>query len=202
MTPFGLRLHTELDNEFARMASEWFFPWHGLNSGRGVSVDNFNGQRIQLSGILFDGCEPVYWAAIKRHLSNKISEVFDLAEKEIRLSPGSKIIAVAEDAANVIEVYCARIRSHAIETERALKGRGFPDRSYSSAIGERLDLRGEILGRKRALVEFYGQSEPRAVKDRKFEKFIEANKGKLQLLGGIGALMTILATCLRLLGVF
>jgi hypothetical protein len=189
MTPFGLRLHTELDNEFARMASEWFFPWHGLNSGRGVSVDNFNGQRIQLSGILFDGCEPVYWAAIKRHL-------------EIRLSPGSKIIAVAEDAANVIEVYCARIRSHAIETERALKGRGFPDRSYSSAIGERLDLSGEILGRKRALVEFYGQSEPRAVKDRKFEKFIEANKGKLQLLGGIGALMTILATCLRLLGVF
>jgi hypothetical protein len=137
-TPFGHRLQAELANEFSRMDSEWFFPWHGLNSGREIDLDRFDGRRIRLGGVLYDGC----------------------AEREIRVSGEAKASAIAEDAANVAEEYCNRIRRQAIDTDRRLKGRGNPDTQYSSPYADRMEFTGEIARRKAALANFYKSVEP------------------------------------------
>lgn len=93
-------MQTELANEFSRMDSEWFFPWHGLNSGREINLDRFDGRRIRLGGGPYGGSdESVYWTAIGRYLNNKINEIFELADKEIRNSGQSKVQAIVEDTA-------------------------------------------------------------------------------------------------------
>lgn len=199
VTPFGYKLQTELSNEFSRMDSEWFFPWHGLNSGRDINVDNFDGRRIRLGGIRFEGCEPVYWAAVKRYLSNKISEAFDLADKEIRVSGQANAPRIAEDAASAMEEYCGRIRRQAIDTDRRLLGRGYPDPKYSSPHADRMEFASEIARRKAALVSFYVPEEapepsrpppPPLTLSKRFERAYDGNKGKWAtvalIIGAIG----------------
>jgi hypothetical protein len=55
LTPFGHRLATKLENEYLRMANEWFFRWHSLGYGGVVDVDDFNGRRIHIGGVQFSG---------------------------------------------------------------------------------------------------------------------------------------------------
>lgn len=206
VTPFGYRLQTDLANEFSRMDSEWFFQWHGLNSGRDVDVDNFAGRRIRIGGVLFEDCESAYWTAIKRYMTNKINDVFYLAEEEIRTLEASKVPAIAEDAANIIEEYCGRIRRHAVDTERAVRGRGYPDLNFTFPYAERMEYSGEIARRKAALAAFYVPEEvpkpsllpapPRLPLSKRFERFYDGNKGKWAtaalVLTAIGATFAVL----------
>jgi hypothetical protein len=188
VTPFGYKLQTELSNEFSRMDSEWFFPWHGLNSGREINLDRFDGRRIRLGGGTYGGSdEGVFWSAIGRYLSNKINEVFDLADKEIRHASQSKVRAIVEDAASVVEEYCWRIRRHAIDTDRRLRGRGNPNPDYSSPHADKMEFTSEIARRKAALVSFHVPEEaleptrslpPPLTLSKRFERVYDANKGK------------------------
>lgn len=202
VTPFGYKLQTELSNEFSRIESEWFFPWHGLNSGREINLDRFDGRRIRLGGGSYGGSdEGVFWSAVGRHLSNKINEVFDLADEEIRLASHLKVQAIVEDAASVVEEYCWRIRRHAIDTDRRLLGRGNPDPDYSSPRAERMEFASEIARRKAALISFHVPEEvpdvsppptlpPLLTLSKRYERVYDGHKGKWAtaalIIGAIG----------------
>jgi hypothetical protein len=155
-TPFGYRLATELDNEFLRMANEWFFPWHGLNSGRPVNVDGFDGRRISYEGIGFTGSpEIVFWKTLRRYVGNKLDSIFNAAEAEIRLVGHDRAAAIAEDTAHELRFYFARLLKHAIEVDRALKGKGFPDPNYTSPLSQGIGYSAAIEHRRDALTRFY-----------------------------------------------
>lgn len=205
-TPFGYKMQTELANEFSRLDSEWFFPWHGLNSGREINIDRFDGRRIRLGGGPYGGSdESVYWTAIGRYLDNKINEIFELADKEIRDSDRSNVQAIVEDSAIVAEQYCWRVRRQAIDTDRRLKGRGNPDPDYSSPYADRMEFTGEIARRKAALASFYVPEEaplPSPLplpKNQRYERFYERHKGKWATIALIVAIIGATLGVLRFL---
>lgn len=143
------------------MDSDWFFRWHALNYEKEVDVDRFDGQRIHTGGLRFEAgttIELVYWEAVARYVSNKINDVFERTENEIRISP-NRSFDLAEDAANVLRPFFQRILNHAIDTDRRLKGRGYPDKKYTAPNSSKVSFVAEIERRKNSLCEFY---KPRA----------------------------------------
>ena len=68
---FGHRL----DDEVSRMQREWFHPWRRLQQG--MEVDKFDGGKIALSGVRFGQSDAaVYWAALDRYLTRRVTEYF------------------------------------------------------------------------------------------------------------------------------
>lgn len=204
-TLFGHRLLTELGNEFRQMDSEWFFRWHALSYGEKVDVDRFDGQRIRVGGLRFEAgtsIELVYWEAVARYVSNKINDVFERAEQEIRVSPPSSAADLAEDAANALRPFFGRILNHAVDTDRRLKGRGYPDQNYTAPNSSKVSFVAEIERRKNSLTEFYKPPVAPTSRSERFEKFIEKNKGKLQLFGAFAAICTIAGVVGRAFGLF
>src|SRR5439155_1513350 len=132
--------------EYSRMDSQWFFRWHNLNiANRIVDVDDFKGGRIQTGGVLFDGsAELIYWETISRYFLNKINDVFERAEHEIRVTSCIHATPIAEETAQLLRSYCQRIFRHAIDTARRVKGRGFPNEQYASAHCGRVSFAAEI----------------------------------------------------------
>lgn len=55
MTPIGLRLQLELDEEALRMANDWFFKWHFIGNDGPVEIESFRGKPIIYGGIQFSG---------------------------------------------------------------------------------------------------------------------------------------------------
>jgi len=202
LTPFGHRLSTGLENERLRMANEWFFPWHSLGYGGRVDVDDFNGRRIRIGGVKFSGStELVYWSAVRRYVANKINDTFQSAEAEIRATSLSNTPAIAEDVSRLLIPFCQRILGEAIETDRRLKGAGFPDPRYQSPHAARISFLGDIETRKHSLVAFYrGEQNPRQPLGLRVEKFVERNKGKLQIVGSIVALLGLMIAAIKFFG--
>jgi hypothetical protein len=206
-TPFGHRLENELANEYRRMDSEWFFRWHALNYGTGqlVDVDRFDGGRIRIGGVEFWGStELVYWDAVARYIHNKINEVFERTEQEMRTVGSQRAAELAEDTARALAPFFQRILAHAVDTDRRLKGRGFPDKTYASPHRTKLSFVAEIEQRKKSLIEFYSVPESKRPNAREpwFEKFFERHKGKFQLIGAIAGACTILGLLGRAFGLF
>lgn len=100
MTSFGRRLAAEFEQEFSRLANEWYLEWHALARGEPIDLDDFRGGRIRLCGMRFDAIAALaYWNAAARYAQGKIEETFGLAEEEIRARAGVGMEAIAEDAA-------------------------------------------------------------------------------------------------------
>lgn len=189
------------------MDSEWFFRWHALNYGTGqlVDVDRFDGGRIRIGGVEFWGStELVYWDAIARYVHNKINEIFERTEQEIRTVGSQHAAILAEDTASVLFPFFQRILAHAVDTDRRLKGRGFLDKAYTSPHQIKVSFAAEIEQRKKSIVEFYPAPNTNAPNFREpwFEKFFERHKGKFQLFGVFAAGCTIVGVLGRAFGLF
>jgi hypothetical protein len=89
MTPFELSLGPELDIERQRFGNEWMFKWYCLNmEGRTVDVPSFDGGRITIGGVLFQGqAQSIYWQSIGRYLNGKVHETFQKWDKDTRSYP-------------------------------------------------------------------------------------------------------------------
>jgi hypothetical protein len=202
LTPFGHRLSNSLENERLRMTNEWFFPWHSLGYGGRVDVDDFNGRRIRIGGVEFSGsAELVYWSTVKRYLANKINDTFAAAEAEIRATSATNAQAIVEDASRLLTPFCQRIVGEAIETDRRLKGKGFPDPRYQSHHAARISFLGDVDARKRSILAFYcRENESKSSLGARVEKFVERNKGKLQITAAIVGILGLGIAALKFFG--
>jgi hypothetical protein len=155
MTPFGRRLAAEFEQEFSRLANEWYLAWHALARGEPIDLDDFRGGRIRLDRMRFDASAALaYWDAAARYAQGKIEETFSEAEEEIRARAGAGMMAIAEDAAIRLRSFLERLHRHAVFTEYRLQARGYPDERYLDARKDGA-VAAEIQRRKMALIERY-----------------------------------------------
>ena len=155
MTSFGRRLAAEFEQEFSRLANEWYLKWHELARGEPIDLDDFRGGRIRLDGMRFDAsAELAYWSAAARYARGKIEETFGRAEEEIQARAGADLEAIAEDAAIHLRCFLERLHRHAVFTEYRLQARGYPDESYLDARKDGT-MATEIQRRKMALIKRY-----------------------------------------------
>jgi len=155
MTSFGRRLATELEQEFARLASEWYLAWHELARGVPIDLDDFRGGRIRLNGMRFDAsAELAYWSAASRYARGKIEDTFGQAEDEIRARAGTGVQAIAEETAIHLRSFLERLHRHAVFTEYRLRARGYPDEFYLDARRDEA-IADQIQRRKMTLIEHY-----------------------------------------------
>jgi hypothetical protein len=129
MTPFELSLESDLNTEWRRFANEWLFKWHGLNyEGGRVDVDRFDGGRIQYAGIRFgDQQQQIFWQAISAYLNQKIHEMFKRWDAETRSYPDSIRRPSIERVERNLRQFVSQIIGHSVETDRRLRGSGFPE---------------------------------------------------------------------------
>jgi hypothetical protein len=124
MTPIGSRLQLKLDNEYIRMANEWFFKWHHIG-GAAIEIDSFREKPIRYGGIKFSGtAHAVYWDTIQHYLRQKVSQTFDDLEQEIKdYPPDVRRIAIKE-AMHIVFGFVGKIRKQAVDKDRILRGDG------------------------------------------------------------------------------
>jgi len=127
-TPFELKLATDLDIEFQRFANKWLFPWHQINiPNRSMDVEDFKGGRIRFGGILFDDQpQQIYWLAVGRYLSLKAHEIMQSWDVETRGYPVRQRASSLDRAEGLLSSFAGQIVGKALDTDRALRGRGYP----------------------------------------------------------------------------
>ncbi len=128
MTPFELKLAHSLDLERQHFANKWLFMWHNITiKGRSVDVDDFRGGRIQIGGVVYEGqVQRIYWDAVARYLSAKVHESF-LEWEAICKAYGSARLPSLAATQNQLQSFCGIVIEQAIDTDRRLRGRGYPD---------------------------------------------------------------------------
>lgn len=146
-TPFELFLHSELDIERQRFENKWIANWHRINiDNQATDVDDFRGGRIRLGGVQFEGQpQQIYWDTFDRYLRIKIHDVFKQwnADTE-RYLPEDRLSSL-EQSAGLLESFVGQLVAHATETDRRLRGRGFPkDVSPYNSTGSITKARAEI----------------------------------------------------------
>ena len=109
-TPFELRLRHDLDVDFRRMDHDWFFRWHSLNIQNAlVDVDAFDGSRISVGGIFFEGqIQQAYWRAVERFLRQKVHETFADWKTETADYPLEQQQLSLEGAAASLGQFCCK----------------------------------------------------------------------------------------------
>jgi hypothetical protein len=137
MTPFELSLGHELEIEQQHFDNEWLFKWHCLNmEGKTVDVPRFDGGRITIGGVLFQGqAQSIYWQAIGRYLNGKVHETFQKWEHETRSYPTALRASSLDGTERLTTQFVARVAQRSLETFRAVAGRGSPvtDPSYEGS---------------------------------------------------------------------
>ena len=130
LTPFELALRRELEGEFVRMDSEWFFRWHNINNqGMSVDVDNFYGGRIRVGGIVFQGqVQSIYWRSVERYLIEFAHQQFRRWRENVEQYARDIQERSLEGTAGQLRTFSSRICQHAIDTDRRLRGRGQPQK--------------------------------------------------------------------------
>ena len=128
LTPFEINLKNELEVEQLRFANEWLFSWHNINIPyRVVNVDDFQGRRISVGGVRFEGqLQLIYWQAIRRYFALKSHDAFrawDVATKDY--PPGARRSSL-DGTGTLLRQFVAAITERATETDRRLRGRGSP----------------------------------------------------------------------------
>jgi hypothetical protein len=94
--------------------------------------------------------------------------------------------------------FCQRILGEAIETDRRLKGSGFPNPGYKSPHAARVSFSGEIEARKQSIIAFYHREHhQRQSLSFQAEKFVERNKGKLQITASIVGVVGLIITAFK-----
>jgi len=128
MTPFELSLGHDLDIERQRFGNEWLFKWYCLNmEGRTVDVPSFDGGRITIGGVLFQGqAQSIYWQAIGRYLNGKVHETFQKWDQDTRSYPAASRSSSLDGTERLLGQFVAGVARSALKTYRAVSGRGSP----------------------------------------------------------------------------
>jgi hypothetical protein len=128
ITPFELALRHELEGEFVRMASQWFFRWFNINNeGMIVDVEDFYGGRFHTGGIVFQGqIQSLYWRSVEKYLLDVVHQRFRLWYEAAQLYPHHVQQSSLQRTAGQLQTFCARICTHAVDIDRRLRGRGNP----------------------------------------------------------------------------
>jgi hypothetical protein len=128
MTPFELSLGHDLDIERQRFGNEWLFKWYCLNmEGRTVDVPSFDGGRITIGGVLFQSqAQSIYWQSIGRYLNGKVHETFQKWDQDTRSYPAGLRLSSLDGTEMLVRQFVASVARQALETDRALRGRGSP----------------------------------------------------------------------------
>lgn len=191
MTPFELALQNELDIETQRFVNKWLFIWHNYNvEGRVVDVEDFRGGKFHVGGGVFQGqIQDLYWQAIGRYLTGKIIEIFQKWDEGTRSYPAELRKSSLERTGIHAGKFVAKIIKKSTDTDRALRGRGFPDQiePYNST-GYHSHANAEIhrlVAAHTALLE--GNTAklvvPAPTLRRRFEKVYAENRGVIWLVG-------------------
>lgn len=189
MTPFELALQNELDVEAQRFINKWLFIWHNYNiEGRVVDVEDFRGGNFHPGGGVFQGqIQELYWQAIGRYLSGKIHEIFRRWDDETRSYPADSRNSSLAGTEICARQFVAKIIKESTDTDRALRGRGYPDRigQYNST-GYHSHANAEILrlvASHRALIENSAAKSLKLTLRRRFEKLYAENRALIWLAG-------------------
>jgi hypothetical protein len=127
MTPFELSLGHDLDIERRRFDNEWLFKWHQINmEDRIVDVPSFDGGRIARNGRFEGQAQSLFWQALGRYLNGKVHETFQKWDQDTRLYPAGLRSSSLEGTERLLRQFVAGIAHRALETDRAIRGRGFP----------------------------------------------------------------------------
>jgi len=128
MTPFELKLENDLSVERQRFANKWLFPWHQMNvEGKTFTVEDFRGGNISYGGIRFgDQQQAIFWQAIERYLKAKAHETFGQWDSETKAYPADTRLRSLEGTAFCIRRFMAAVVKNAVDTDQALRGRGYP----------------------------------------------------------------------------
>jgi len=155
MPAFGKRLTAELEIEFARLANDWFSPWHALMRGEAAELDDFRGGILQLPSKAFDAAtEQAFWAAVRRYSDGKIADTFHRIEQHIRWQGTERALRTVEEGTIALRSFLERIHRHAVFTEYRLQARGYPDERYFASRRDNVTL-ASIQRRKMDLIEKY-----------------------------------------------
>src|SRR3990170_5195807 len=129
LTPFELKLRHELDLEFRRMDSDWFFRWHNLNIQNSVvDVDRFDGGRIHTGGVVFEGqIQQIYWETLTRFLKQTIHATFATWKRDTADYPIEQQKHSLEGVAASLWRFVSKIIEHGVDTDRRLRGSGYPE---------------------------------------------------------------------------
>jgi hypothetical protein len=195
VTPFELGLETELNVEWQSFANGWFFKWHGMTYEGGVTdVDDFRGGRIHYSGIKFGYQEQqIFWQAVGRYLNHKIHEIFKRWDTETVQYPVHIRASSIDGTERNLRRFVAKIIADGVDTDRRLRGRGFPESvpKYDSSGAEGLAM-AEITRLAQAhralLVEKIPKEETKAPPRRiskSLEEFYANNSGLIWLWGAM-----------------
>jgi hypothetical protein len=198
MTPFEIWLENELNVEWQSFANGWFFKWHGMTYEGGVTdVDDFLGGRIHYGGIKFGyQQQQVFWQAVDRYLYQKIHEIYNRWDAETKSYPLDLRKSSLEGMGRNLSKFAARITQKGMETDRALRGRGFPDSvpAYDTA-GCRARAEAEIHWLEDAHRALIGKIEeavpavPKLSRRHRIEIFLSNNKGILSVIGILVAII-------------
>src|SRR5665213_2028713 len=122
MTPFELSLGHDLDIERRRFGNEWLFRWYCLNmEGRTVDVPSFDGGRITIGGVRFEGqAQSIYWQAIGRYLNGKVHETFQKWDHDTRPYPATQRAASLDGTEQLVSRFVAEVARSALETYRGV----------------------------------------------------------------------------------
>jgi hypothetical protein len=147
----------EMGPELGAQFSE-LFKWHGMSyAGGHTDVEDFRGGRIHYSGIKFGHQQQtVYWQAIDRYLRQKTHAVFKQWDAETQMYPLVTRRKSIDGVERALGRFVARILLDAVETDRRLRGGGYPQNvaPFVPATGQG-SVGGEVAyqGRNRAIAE-------------------------------------------------
>lgn len=155
MPAFGKRLTAELEIEFARLANDWFSPWHALVRGEPVVLDDFRGGILRPPSQAFDAATgQVFWTAIRHYTDGKVADTFHRIEQHIRWQGTERALRTVEESTIALRSFLERLHRHAVFTEYRLQARGYPDEHYLASRRDNITL-ASIQRRKMDLIEKY-----------------------------------------------
>lgn len=198
MTPFELTLENEMSVVIQRFNNSWLFKWYGMTyEGGKTDIEDFRGGRIVYAGIRFGHQQQqIFWQAIHRYLDQKVHETFKQWELETRTLPNEVRLKSVDGVERTLRRFVAKIVADGKETDRRLRGEGFPQNVapvddgtanvYTLAEISNLATSHRML--LQHLIESAKPPEPRkTLKWKWLEDFHAANKGLIWLFGLLGA---------------
>ena len=94
---------------------------------RGKKRSRFPGGRIHLGGVVYEGqVQRIYWDALARYLRAKVHESFREWEATCEKCGSARLPSLLATQ-NLILSFCDLLIKQAIDTDRRLRGRGYPD---------------------------------------------------------------------------
>jgi hypothetical protein len=192
MTPFELSLENDLHIEWQRFASEWLFKWYGMTyEGGRTDVEDFRGGRIRYGGGTFgDQQQQIFWQAINRYLILKVHETFKRWDADTQAYPSNIRRASIDGVERALGRFVATILQDSLDTDRRLRGRGFPENVSAYDTSGQASTGGAEIHRlahaHRTLLDEQISSEtsvPVLSRKQRIEMFLSNHKGIMAAIG-------------------